>query len=195
METKLFRAHPTSAQPQRRQFTRWCLCFLSAVLLAPSPARAQQSPDAQQIIEALLPPASRKTRNIAVRRKAPVPAPQKVVQAPAQPGIDLTIRFDFNSSNLRKESRPLLSNLAMALKSPDLRQNRFLIEGHTDAAGPAKHNLKLSLDRANQVRRFLIASGVEPRRVTTAGRGENQPANPADPLSGENRRVRIVNLE
>jgi outer membrane protein OmpA-like peptidoglycan-associated protein len=168
------------------------LCLSGAMLLTAASAQAQQHPDTRQIIEALKPSPSRSLRNLVAREK---PADPAVVADQPPASIDLTIEFDFNSSGIRAESRPLLVDLAMALKSPELRRSRFLIEGHTDAVGRPDHNLKLSLDRAEAVRRFLLATGVTSTQVDVAGRGSTQPANPADPDASENRRVRIVNLQ
>lgn len=179
---------------QSKWLTLGSLSVLCLLIIMPSPGRAQSVPDAQQIINALQASPTRKTRNIMVRKKgSDADSPTVNVGQPAS--IDLTVQFDFNSSILSEESRPVLANLAQALKSPTLKQSQFLIEGHTDAAGSAEHNLKLSLDRANQVRRYLVDAGVAPQGVTTVGRGEADPANPANPLGAENRRVRIVKVE
>ncbi len=186
------------ATPARRRMVRsipaigWTLCILGAMALAASHGRAQTLPDTAQIVEALKPSPSRSIRNLMARDK---PVDPGVARADAPPSIELTIQFDFDSSSVREESRPLLSRLAAALMSTELRSSRFLIEGHTDAVGPPDHNLKLSINRAEEVRRFLVISGVAPSRVTAVGRGATQPANPADPDASENRRVRIVNLE
>lgn len=171
------------------------LCLLGAAVLTNAPVRAQPLPDTQQIIEALTPaslpsrPTTRSVRNLVVREKS--------AAAPASPpaSIDLTIQFDFGSAAVREQSRPLLDRLADALQSPALQRSRFLIEGHTDAIGSADRNLKLSEDRAEEVKRILVVSGVMPSRVTTAGRGATQPTNAADPNASENRRVRIVNVQ
>jgi outer membrane protein OmpA-like peptidoglycan-associated protein len=170
----------------------WMLWLCSALVLTASPGRAQLLPDTEQIVEALKPSPSRSMRNLVARDK---PSDPVVTRADAPASIELTIQFDFDSSSVREESRPLLARLAAALVSPALRSSRFLIEGHTDAVGPPDHNLKLSIDRAEAVRRYLVASGVTSSRVTAVGRGATQPANPTDPEASENRRVRIVNLE
>ncbi|MDH5539154.1 MAG: OmpA family protein [Rhizobacter sp.] len=180
---------------------RCSLWLLGAAALMPTAVHAQPLPDTRQIIEALKRSPSpsqtqtqtRGLRNLVVREKSPNPVAAVTTVPPAS--IDLTIQFDFGSAATREESRPLLESLADALQSPELQGSRFLIEGHTDAVGSAAHNLKLSIDRADEVRRILVVSGVMPSRITTAGRGSEQPANAADPKAGENRRVRIVNLE
>jgi outer membrane protein OmpA-like peptidoglycan-associated protein len=170
----------------------WTLCLHSAMALAASPGGAQPPPDTEQIVEALKPSPSRSTRNLVARDR---PVGPGVARADAPGSIELTIQFDFDSSSIREESRPLLARLAAALMSPELRSSRFLIEGHTDAVGAPGHNMKLSIGRAEEIMRFLVAYGVTPSRVAAVGRGATQPANPADPEASENRRVRIVNLQ
>jgi outer membrane protein OmpA-like peptidoglycan-associated protein len=79
--------------------------------------------------------------------------------------------------------------------SPELKGNRFAIEGHTDAVGPAARNQTLSQERAEEVRLYLVALGVHPSRLKAVGRGASDPANPLNPAAAENRRVRVVTLE
>ena len=140
---------------------------------------------------------------------APVPAPAPVsAPAPAAtpdaapglsaeppPSLSLPIRFEPNSARVRPESGALLGNLVAAMQSTDLKASRFVIEGHTDASGAAAANLRLSQQRADEVRLYLVALGVHPARLKTQGKGSTEPVNPKDPLSAENRRVRVVTLE
>jgi outer membrane protein OmpA-like peptidoglycan-associated protein len=192
---------PSARKPAvRTSGVAWStLCLLGVAVLTSSFVHAQPMPDTQRIIEALTPapspskPTTRSVRNLVVRdRSAAAPAR---AAAGAQASIDLTIEFDFGSAAVREQSRPLLDRLAEALQSPALQRSQFLIEGHTDAIGSADRNLKLSEERAEEVKRILVVSGVMPSRVTTAGRGATQPANAADPNASENRRVRIVNVQ
>ena len=127
---------------------------------------------------------------------SPAPAPgQAPATADAPPSLSLAIPFESNSSRVRPESGPVLGNLVAAMLSPDLKNNRFVIEGHTDARGSAGANQALSQQRADEVRLFLMALGVHPARLRAVGKGSSEPANPRDPLAGENRRVRVVTLE
>lgn len=113
----------------------------------------------------------------------------------APPSLSMAIRFDFDSAQLRPEGAAVLDRLVSALQTPDLRDSRFRIEGHTDAKGDAAYNLRLSQQRADEVRRFLVAHGVSLPRLSAVGRGAQELVNPALPLGAENRRVRIVNVE
>ena len=111
------------------------------------------------------------------------------------PSLALSIQFDPNSSRVRAESGSLLGNLVAALQSPELKGTRFIIEGHADARGVAERNLRLSQERADEVRLYLVALGVHPARLRAVGRGNSQPVNAGDPAAAENRRVRVVTVE
>ena len=125
---------------------------------------------------------------------APTPAPTPAAAGPA-PSLSLAIQFELNSSRVRPESGAVLGNLVAAMMSPDLKANRFVIEGHTDARGVSAANQKLSQERAEEVRLFLVALGVHPARLKAVGKGSSELANPRDPMSADNRRVRVVTLE
>lgn len=123
---------------------------------------------------------------------APTPAPT-IGEPP--PSLSLAIQFELNSARVRPESGEVLGNLVAAMMSPDLKNNRFVIEGHTDARGNFAANRTLSQQRADEVRLFLVALGVHPARLKAVGRGSSEPADPRNPLSADNRRVRVVTLE
>lgn len=88
----------------------------------------------------------------------------------------------------------MLGMLVAAMLAPELRGARFVIEGHTEASGSAAQNLRLSRERAEQVRNYLVALGVPAERLQAVGRGSTQLANAREPRAAENRRVRIVAL-
>ncbi len=123
---------------------------------------------------------------------APAPAEAAVTTAPRS--LSLTIGFEFDSAQITAASADTLSSLAQALQSSDLQSLNFRIEGHTDRRGKPDYNLRLSQQRAEAVRAYLARLGVPNARLVAEGRGDTDPANPADPLAAENRRVRIVTL-
>lgn len=107
----------------------------------------------------------------------------------ADPGAyDLLIGFDLDSATLRAEARRHLDAFVQALQSPVLSGHRFLVEGHTDATGPAAYNLDLSRRRAAAVVDYLVEHGIDPGRLTARGVGETRPRI-ADPQDPANRRV------
>ncbi|SDH16618.1 OmpA family protein [Propionivibrio dicarboxylicus] len=124
-----------------------------------------------------------------------VAAPMAAPTAPAaRPSISLSILFEFNSAKITQESQFVLRNLANALASQELRGNSFLIEGHTDAKGGDAYNMRLSQQRADAVRQWLVERGIAEQQLFALGRGSRDLALPQDPFAGENRRVRIVTV-
>ena len=65
----------------------------------------------------------------------------------------------------------------------------------SDARGVPAANLRLSQARADEVRLYLVTLGVHPARLKAVGKGSTEPAHGSDPLSADNRRVRVVTLE
>jgi outer membrane protein OmpA-like peptidoglycan-associated protein len=100
------------------------------------------------------------------------------------------IYFDFSMSVLKKESYSELSKLEGMMKQND--GIRVEISGHTDSYGSKHKNKQLSLRRADAVRSYLTSKGIDPRRVTSVGYGEDKPlASNDDEKEGRelNRRV------
>jgi len=120
------------------------------------------------------------------------PSPSSTTPARPSAGLSLAIGFEPNSAQLRAESGATLGALVAAMLSTELRGQRFLIEGHTDAVGNPAQNLRLSRDRAEQVRLYLVTLGVDGDRLKAVGKGSSELANPRDPRSAENRRVRVL---
>jgi len=82
------------------------------------------------------------------------------------------VNFDFNRSSLRQEAYPILNNAAeILITHPTVRVD---IVGHTDQLGSDKTNDKLSLERAETVKKYLIAKGVEASRLNTVGKGKRE---------------------
>lgn len=123
---------------------------------------------------------------------SPAPSAATPAQPAAAPSLSLPIVFEPNSAQLRPESGALLGSLVAAMLSTELQNQRFVIEGHTDASGSAAQNLRLSKERAEQVRLYLVTLGVDGERLRAVGKGASEPVNAADPRAAENRRVRVV---
>ncbi|MBV9939470.1 MAG: OmpA family protein, partial [Acidobacteriaceae bacterium] len=68
------------------------------------------------------------------------------------------------------------------------------IEGYTDSTGTVEFNQKLSEQRANTVRDFLLRQGLNTNSMTAVGYGPNYPVAPNDTSAGrqQNRRVELV---
>lgn len=101
------------------------------------------------------------------------------------------VHFAFNSSELNGTDQRELNDLAVTLrKYPKLKAE---IAGYTGSIGPAAYNQKLSKERAQSVKRYLVAHGINPNRLTTRGYGEKHPiaTNTTKLGRAKNRRVEL----
>jgi outer membrane protein OmpA-like peptidoglycan-associated protein len=111
------------------------------------------------------------------------------------PSIHFAINFALNSTEFDANAVKVLGELGEALRHRELQPYSFEIAGHTDAAGSAGYNLRLSERRAHAVRRYLTNTfGIRVKRLRAIGFGESHLLDSANPLSGANRRVQITNL-
>ena len=107
---------------------------------------------------------------------------------PREDQVNVNIAFDFDSAALRTDQRPRLEALCNAMQASEARVFRVL--GHTDSSGSAAYNERLSLLRAQEVRRYLIGEcGIAAERLVAAGAGEQFPFDADDPTADVNRRV------
>ena len=110
-----------------------------------------------------------------------------------QAQINIQISFDFDSAALRADQEPKLANMCASMKALD--GTVFQIIGHTDSSGSAAYNERLSLLRAQEVRRHLISScGVREDMLKAIGMGETAPFNQDNTRADENRRVEFQAL-
>ncbi|MDX1545619.1 MAG: OmpA family protein [Rhodothermales bacterium] len=106
--------------------------------------------------------------------------------------FDSGILFDFDSSTLRPAARANLRELAESLDQYG--NTDIMIVGHTDAVGSDDYNYRLSERRARSAADYLASLGVSRSRITTLGKGENEPvaSNDTDYGRQQNRRVEIA---
>jgi outer membrane protein OmpA-like peptidoglycan-associated protein len=101
------------------------------------------------------------------------------------------VMFDSGSSALSAGAYERLRSFADSVKRyPD---TELVVKGHTDSQGSDSLNLKLSEERADTVRRYLVSQGVSASRVSAIGFGEQLPLASNDTEAGrqQNRRVEI----
>ncbi|MCB1428267.1 MAG: OmpA family protein, partial [Nitratireductor sp.] len=106
-----------------------------------------------------------------------------------------TIQFESGKSAIKSDSFGLLDRLAFeARRCP---QQKIEIGGHTDSDGSEEANIKLSQERSNAVRDYLVRSGVLFSRLIAKGYGEADPVADNSTAEGKakNRRIdfRILN--
>lgn len=97
--------------------------------------------------------------------------------------------FETGSSKIKPESLPILDNVATLLKEHP--EYNLSINGHTDNTGGDELNLKLSQDRADAAKAYLVEHGVSSERIMATGFGSTKPiaSNDTDEGRSQNRRV------
>ncbi len=99
--------------------------------------------------------------------------------------------FDVNKYTLKKKSQLELDKvIAFMMSDPD---RKIEIQGHTDDTGSDDYNMSLSLNRAKAVYEYLVAGGVDLRRLRYKGFGKLQPVAPNTTAEGrqKNRRIEL----
>jgi outer membrane protein OmpA-like peptidoglycan-associated protein len=145
----------------------------------PQPQDSPAVLSGRQIEEALQP---QKTRSF---------TPRGLTRVDTEQSVNLNIPFEHNSSEIRPPAEAQLKQLELALNSASLVKDKFVIAGHTDAKGSAQYNKLLSLRRADAVKRFLVAKGMDAKRMATVGYGSEHLLVPDRPDDPSNRRVEI----
>ncbi len=102
--------------------------------------------------------------------------------------------FDFDKYSLKADARKTLQRQAVWLKK--YQANTITVQGHCDERGTREYNLALGERRANSVKNYLIALGINPNRIKTLSYGKERPAvaGSNDAAWAQNRRgVTMVN--
>ena len=131
---------------------------------------------------------------------APAPADEVAPSVDSPPPIPRRvvlrgIKFGSDTAYIEPESAGVLELVAERLReNPDL---RVRIEGYTDERASEAHNLELSQERAEAVKRILVGLGIAEGRLDTVGLGEADPIAPNDTPEGRalNRRVELDVIE
>ena len=136
----------------------------------------------------------------------PPPPPPPKEEPPAPPArvevrdnkieIKEKIQFEYNKAVILPASFGLLDEISDVIKKNG-HLKKIAIEGHASSEGDAKHNLKLSDDRAKSVMKYLVDKGVDAGRLTAKGFGSNRPIadNATDEGKEKNRRVEFLIIE
>jgi outer membrane protein OmpA-like peptidoglycan-associated protein len=103
--------------------------------------------------------------------------------------------FDTGKSVLKPESFKELNELVDYMISK--KSLKVEIAGHTDNVGNKDANQKLSQDRANSVKSYLVKKGVDAGRIIAKGYGDSQPIaeNTTDEGKQKNRRTEVRSVE
>lgn len=102
------------------------------------------------------------------------------------------VLFDTGKYTLKEPAREKLAKISgIVISHPGL---TLQVEGYTDITGSDELNQRLSEQRADTVREFLVSQGINPQSITAVGYGKNYPVASNNTPSGRalNRRVELV---
>lgn len=143
---------------------------------------------------------------------APMPAPEPVivVQAPPPPVVVAPMSaptpappvrrrvtysaeslFGFDKATIRPEGKTALDGFATELAGASFES--VTVEGHTDRIGSTAYNQKLSLERADAVKAYLVSTGrVDAGKINAVGMGEGAPSTKADDCKGNAKTAALI---
>ncbi|MDD7805923.1 MAG: peptidoglycan-associated lipoprotein Pal [Endozoicomonas sp. (ex Botrylloides leachii)] len=145
------------------------------------------------------------TETVAAVKVTPVvdPAVQAVIDSGKVQGTpeqiqkmlnDDLFHFSFDSAQLSDSAYKALDAKAAYLTSPQGANETIIVQGHTDERGTRTYNLALGERRANAVKNYLVAKGVNASRIQVISFGFEKPLDTAHNQAAwsKNRRAVIV---
>lgn len=171
--------HDAKGQPKAQDTSsNYCKELIRVAKLSP--------PESPMLVESSLPEIH--------RLEPPPPPPPPVVEAPKPAIIEkgrqtLDVKFAFDKATIKEGYYKDIDDLIAVMKEfPDL---NVVIEGHTDNLGSPEYNKKLSQERAEAVKKYMVQAGIDARRISAIGFGAERPvaSNATDEGRAKNRRV------
>jgi hypothetical protein len=105
------------------------------------------------------------------------------------------VTFKSGSAMLNKESENSLNKLLAELRTDP--HQRIIIEGHTNPTGDERSDIKLSRDRAQAVRQWLVSGGIDKTRIKITALGSSKPLDDKSAAAGQvqNQRIEIIKIK
>lgn len=121
--------------------------------------------------------------------------PDEVPVAPKKVFVLEGINFESGKATITTDSYVSLMKVVDIMEA--FPETSFKIVGHTDNVGSPEKNQKLSADRAEAVKSFLVEKGIDGSRIVTAGAGDTQPiaSNKTAEGRAKNRRIEFTRTD
>lgn len=160
---------------------------------AEAEARAAKAREGQQAAEQSAQQASQQAEQVRERLRQQLNAVLQTTETARGLIVNMSdVLFDFNKYTLKSEAREKLAKVSgILLAYPNL---KLQVEGYTDNIGSDEYNQKLSEERADSVREYLVSQSVTDSNVSAKGLGKSDPIadNSTDKGRAQNRRVELV---
>lgn len=124
---------------------------------------------------------------VAVVTPAPAPPPP-----PERRRVSFSAEslFGFDHSNVLPDGKLALDGFAKELQGTNF--DTINVEGHTDRLGSVDYNQKLSLQRAEAVKAYLVSAGVDASKIVAVGKSESTPLTKADDCKGNAPNAKLI---
>ena len=138
-----------------------------------APAPAAVAPAAEPNADSLAAEQARLEAERLAAERARLEAERARLEALINQIMSEDVYFDFDRSELTEKAKELLAQVGELL----IKEERFTItiEGHTDARGTEDYNFTLGAKRAMQVKEFLVAYGIDAKRMESVSYGKEAP--------------------
>lgn len=160
---------------------------------AEAETKAQQARDAQKAAEQSAQLAAQQTEQMREKLKDQLNQVLQTKETARGLIVNMSdVLFDFNKYTLKPEAREKLAKVSgILLAYPNL---KLQVEGYTDNIGSDEYNQKLSQQRADGVRQYLVSQSVSDTNISAEGYGKSDPIADNSSSSGraQNRRVQLV---
>jgi peptidoglycan-associated lipoprotein len=161
------------------------LVLLAACGRTPEPAPAPPPPPAPVASRPAAPPPATTNNNDAQRAREAELARLRATMAEV-------VYFDYDRSEIRADGRAALDRKTRIMR--DEPTVRIRVEGHADERGSTEYNLALGSRRAEAVRAYITAAGIQGSRIEIVSFGEDRPSERArsEAAWSRNRRAETV---
>jgi len=138
-----------------------------------APAPAAVAPAAEPNADSLAAEQARLEAERLAAERARLEAERARLEALINQIMSEDVYFDFDRSELTEKAKELLAQVGELL----IKEERFTItiEGHTDARGTEDYNFTLGAQRAMKVKEFLVAYGIDAKRMESVSYGKEAP--------------------
>ena len=109
--------------------------------------------------------------------------------------VSIDVEFAFGRADILENSTEILDRTIARLKVSEAR--KVIVAGYTDSIGSVSANYRLSMQRAESVKEYMLKMGVDPSLISVVGYGESWPVASNDTAAGrqKNRRVMIYFMQ
>jgi len=164
--------------------------LLALALLLAGCAGAPQEPEPQAAGTSARPLSAVPSAATPVAAEPQRPSYRGPWEDPSNPLYQRTIYFDYDSVELKPQYLDVIRTHSAYLGTT--KGQRVTLEGNTDERGTREYNLALGDQRAESVRKLMLAEGVGPDQMATLSYGEEKPADPGHGEAAWQRNRRVI---